>query len=83
MSSDVVLTSQKGETALLPCPFCGSTDLRREEWEGDHGAVYAIECRSCWGAAPLECWNRRSGAGAPLPQTIQEALNSGDGVYRP
>ena len=24
-----------------------------------------------------------NGSGAPLPQSIQEALNSGDGVYRP
>jgi transcription elongation factor Elf1 len=71
-----------------PCPFCGCDDLRiaRLSDASDvnyQGEYEAIACNNCDATAPIYIWNARSGAGAPLPLGIQEALNSGDGVYRP
>lgn len=68
---------------MKACPFCGSTNLGITDWIDDDGEYDAIECQDCLGAAPAKQWNKRSGAGAPLPLHVQEALNSGDGVYRP
>lgn len=67
----------------LPCPFCGGKELNIVLWCDDDGEYDAIECDGCKGAAPADAWNQRSGEGAPLPDDIQWALNSGDGVYRP
>jgi len=63
----------------LPCPFCGSDEL----WADDDGEFDALECDHCKASAPADQWDKRSGAGAPLPMHVQEALNSGDGTYRP
>jgi len=68
----------------IPCPFCGGIDLRRDDWVDDEGDdIDAIECRTCLGSAPAAVWVMRSGAHAPLPASVVEALNSGDGSYRP
>lgn len=65
------------------CPYCGSSRLRSTRFSGDEGEYDGIECMDCDASNSLAWWNKRSGAGAPLPSSIQEALNSGDGVYRP
>ena len=69
--------------ALKPCPFCGSTDLRADDlmyWDDD-GERPGVECVECDATARAEWWNQREGEG--LPDSIIQALNSGDGVYRP
>lgn len=53
---------------LLPCPFCGSTHLSRNEWSGEDGEFPAIECDDCLGSAPEAVWNVR----APVAATRQE-----------
>lgn len=68
---------------FLPCPFCGSTNLLSGEWSLEHYDGEAIECADCAAGAPANVWNRRAGADDGLPASIQEALNSGDGTYRP
>lgn len=50
---------------LLPCPFCGSTNLVKNLWNLDDddyedGEQDAVECNDCYGAAPLKVWNERS-----------------------
>ena len=52
---------------LLPCPFCGGTDVGRE-----HVSTYSLDssyetfgCRSCWAVfvnGSAEEWNRRANA---------------------
>ncbi len=87
MSADKLTLEPTAQADLLadkrPCPFCGGKELRIAWWSDDDGEFDAVECHHCKAAAPAAVWNRRSGAGAPLPDTIQQALNSGDGVYRP
>ena len=77
---------------IKPCPFCGATDPMLDDIDGD---VWAVCCEDCGaigpnveddlsdkvGSAAIEAWNKRPGEG--LPAGIIEALNSGDGVYRP
>lgn len=77
---------------IKPCPFCGNANPTMEEV--DMG-VWALCCDKCNATGPIssfngagqtgsmaiEAWNRRPGEG--LPAGIDEALNSGDGVYRP
>lgn len=56
---------------LLPCPFCGGTDLDKGYWVIDEekhelvtadalGELDAIECNRCLGSAPKSIWNTRS-----------------------
>jgi len=66
------------------CPFCGARELRIAWWSDDDGEYDAIECLDCKAAAPASVWNRR----APVLMnernaSLDEALNSGDGIYRP
>lgn len=74
---------------LLPCPFCDSTDVKLEAWEIIAGEFrYQVIC-ICGAFGPTDLgrsgavkqWNTRPREG--LPDSIQEALNSGDGTYRP
>jgi Lar family restriction alleviation protein len=67
-------TDTKRTDELLPCPFCGSTDIGEEV----SGFLY-IACNKCGGSGPytgdrtaLENWNRR----AP----VAEAQRAGKGV---
>lgn len=65
------------------CPFCGGRDLRdRDWWDDDEGLVDAISCNACLAGAPARVWCGSRSCDA-LPASVQEALNSGDGVYRP
>lgn len=70
---------------LLPCPFCGSTHLSQNEWSADDGEFPAIECDDCLGSAPAAVWNARADTlkDPGPPAFLSEALNMGDGAYRP
>jgi|GEM_PF-343701 len=77
---------------IKPCPFCGDTDPAIDEISSDD---WALCCNGCGAIGPyyhddgssevgpkaIELWNRRPGEG--LPAGISEALNTGDGTYRP
>jgi len=45
---------------LLPCPFCGATDLCGSEWWDDDGEYEAVACKSCKAEAPASSWNNRA-----------------------
>ena len=63
---------------LYPCPFCGSKRLRIDAmYFDDDGEHDGVECLDCDGMNRLEAWNRRPA------DPIAQALNEGDGVYRP
>lgn len=69
---------------LLPCPFCGSTDLRIDTlYFDDDGEHDGVECMAegCDALNRLEHWNRRPTVSRP--DFLSQALNEGDGVYRP
>lgn len=38
---------------LLPCPFCGSADIKRDFYVRFHN------CKSCGASAPTDRWNTR------------------------
>jgi len=81
---------------IRPCPFCGNADPSIDEVDRD---IWAIVCEACGCTGPIDqfydCpgqtpeqararWNRRNNdAAAAVRSTLDEALNSGDGVYRP
>jgi len=61
-----------------PCPFCGSADL------ADIGRLQIlVQCRDCGTIATEATWDTRAADDAGLPDSMQQALNSGDGTYRP
>jgi Lar family restriction alleviation protein len=70
---------------LKPCPFCGYKDVHL----GHVWQIFSVSCSHCRIEGPVDpteagaiaAWNAR--APESLPDSIQEALNSGDGVYRP
>lgn len=64
------------------CPFCGSAELHDDYWVINDDEVDAICCLLCYAGAPASVWCGRRACGA-LPDSVQEALNSGDGSYRP
>ena len=84
---EVPLVSDERLRHALPCPFCGSAEhLSICDWWDDTGVYDAVECLAtlpdgsqCRGAAPMTTWNHRPA----LPDPLGEALNSGDGSYRP
>jgi len=46
---------------LLPCPFCGSIDLRvSDSFCDDDGEHLGVECMSCDGMNRLKFWNNRA-----------------------
>lgn len=45
---------------LLPCPFCGSTNLRTEDmYFDDDGEHPGVECVDCDAIARADRWNQR------------------------
>lgn len=79
-------------STVLPCPFCGDSDPAIDEVEI---GVHAVVCNDCGCTGPIErfnegtvqsperaieLWNRRGHSG---PDFLSQALNEGDGVYRP
>lgn len=49
--------------ALLPCPFCGSHNLRVDMMLfDDEGERDAVECLECDAMNSAEMWNRRAEA---------------------
>jgi Lar family restriction alleviation protein len=82
---------------LLPCPFCGNADVMIDVI--DECSKWAVCCDDCgchgpWvfddadpnrnvGATAIEQWNRRPGEAGAVRSVIDEALNRGDGSYRP
>jgi hypothetical protein len=52
--------SEQDERALLPCPFCGSTNIDPAEWSGNDGKS-GPGCGDCGALAEsVDAWNRRS-----------------------
>ena len=73
-------------TDLLPCPFCGSTNLRFE-FSGSQGYIECNECGTqgpcdeqaadpiCDMGAAYEAWNRRVEVADPVqPAAVSERL---------
>ena len=47
------------DTGLMPCPFCGSTDIDPEFWKSDDGKA-GPGCMDCGGSnESFEAWNNR------------------------
>ena len=44
----------------MPCPFCGSTDLTKNQWSLEDTEVDAVECSDCYAGAPAETWIKRT-----------------------
>ena len=75
---------------LKPCPFCNGTNLSVDDISP---RVWAVVCEDCDTIGPnpvaqdqeraVELWNKRPGERAAVHRVLDEALNSGDGVYRP
>ena len=77
--------------SMKPCPFCGSGEVALDEISDD---LWAVCCQDCGAIGPgvedkdgrdighpaIMLWNRRHDT---RPDWLSEALNSGDGVYRP
>lgn len=60
-------TPMADDVTLLPCPFCGSDDVRakREAVKGTDDLVLSVSCRKChalvqeWGDKAIALWNTR------------------------
>ena len=48
---------------LLPCPFCGNTQLGVFEMYTEDLDYTAVECSQCKAEAPISVWNRRAAPG--------------------
>ncbi len=55
-----VETNQVERIVMLPCPFCGSTNLTPGYWSLDDGEVDSVECDDCYAGAPVDAWNKRN-----------------------
>lgn len=75
-------------TKHKPCPFCGSSDVSADEISP---RVWAVCCHVCKTIGPeseagieqaYELWAARHDTKAQL-DWLSQALNEGDGVYRP
>lgn len=64
---------EKNTAALLPCPFCGGTDIDPAEWSGNDGKS-GPGCGTCGALADsAELWNRRA---APNIEYDREKLRT-------
>jgi len=54
------MSDHEQKKIVLPCPFCGGSDLQRSIWVDESGEYDAIECAFCLGAAPARIWNARA-----------------------
>lgn len=60
------MSEQNKDAELLPCPFCGSTDLEVHGKPGILNAHDDVGCNGCNAFTPAPTWNRRSlPAGVP------------------
>jgi hypothetical protein len=81
-------------TDLLPCPFCGSNNLRHE-FGGSQGY---IECNECGALGPCDeraadpicsteaaetAWNRRAALAQPVAPTDRELMDLAEEVWVP
>lgn len=49
------------ETGLMPCPFCGGTDIVPDFWLAHEGQISGPGCMDCGGSAEsFEAWNKRA-----------------------
>lgn len=67
-------------TELLPCPFCGNTDIDPEfsyyqEPAEEGGKKYGHEpgCMKCGATAPIDVWNRRTISATGTSAKISDA----------
>lgn len=49
---------------LIPCPFCGSTDVLKVEGDfinegGKCVILWDVECQNCYAIASVTVWNQR------------------------
>jgi len=60
---------------LLPCPYCGSTDIRTDPimFSDDDGEHAGVECMNCDAIARHERWNQRQQSTA-VPYAISEFI---------
>lgn len=80
-------------TTILPCPFCGYDHVEINE---DDEQQIAVCCPECLASGPVDAvpngainlWNVRAperlrNIKAESHDLLSQALNDGDGVYRP
>lgn len=80
-------------TTIAPCPFCGFNDVEIDEVVISE---FAIDCPECRAIGPItgsvmeaiNLWNVRAperlrNIKAESRDFLSQALNEGDGVYRP
>jgi hypothetical protein len=73
--------AQANDEGLLPCPFCGSSNIDPAEWSGNDGA-HGPGCGDCGALADsAELWNRRApqAEAAPAPKMQVAKLTALDG----
>ena len=76
------------EATIRNCPFCGGSDLLIDDISP---RVWSVVCKPCEAIGPsrddqeraVKAGNERPGERAAVHRVLDEALNSGDGVYRP
>jgi len=74
------VSALKAELNTRYCKEIGETWY----WQGDgYDHLESTTCPILIEASDLRELLEKAKAEAPLPQSIQEALNNGDGVYRP
>lgn len=68
------------ERELLPCPFCGSTNVNAAVGAtGDGKPYHYIECADCEATAEPDCWNNRAIIAADRAQRQGDAQQAAVG----
>jgi hypothetical protein len=76
------MVEELGMTTLLPCPFCGSTNIDPEGWASTERAGPA--CDDCAGTADtVALWNRRPVTAAEMPKLSDLAAVIHDARFGP